>query len=93
MSSAPARGRQQLERLAATRERQMLMRSLLRRMAWEVDPQYARLTVLAHELDVKLQTVLRWITVGRTTTTRARALNRRFGDALADIATLTGTPQ
>ena len=57
--------------------------------ALEVDPQYARLTVLAHEMDVNLQTVLRWITVGRTTTTRARALNRRFGDALADIATLT----
>jgi hypothetical protein len=89
MSSAPTRGRQQLERLAANRERQELMRSLLRRMAWEVDPQHARFTVLAHELDVTLQTLLRWITVGRTTATRARALNRRFGNALADIDVLT----
>lgn len=75
--------------LAATRERQKLMRTVLRRMALEVDPQYARLTVLAHEIDVNLQTVLRWITVGHTTATRARALNRRFGDTLADIDTLT----
>lgn len=86
MASTP---RQQLMRSAAARDRQKLMRTLLRRMALEVDPQYARLTVLAHEMDVNLQTVLRWIAVGRTTATRARALNRRFGDVLADIDTLT----
>lgn len=91
MPSLPARGRRQLMRLAASNERQKLMRSLLRRMALEVDPEHARLTVLAQAMDVNLQTVLRWITVGRTTGTRARALNRRFGDALANIATLTGT--
>lgn len=89
MAQPPSRERQQLRKLAAIRERQTLMRSLLRRMALEVDPQYARLTVLADEMDVNLQTVLRWITVGRTTATRARALNRRFGDVLADIDVLT----
>ena len=74
---------------AATRERQKLMRSLLRRMALEVDPERASLTALAREMDVNLQTVLRWITVGRTTGMRARALNRRFGDELASIEKLT----
>jgi hypothetical protein len=89
MPATSPRGRTQLKQLNAIRERQKLMRSLLRRMALEVDPQYARLTILAREMDVNLHTVLRWITVGRTTTTRARALNRRFGSALADIDTLT----
>jgi integral membrane sensor domain MASE1 len=89
MASTTARERQRLMQLAAIRERQSLMRALLRRMALEVDPQYARLTVLAEEMDVNVQTVLRWITVGRTTATRARALNRRFGNTLADIDTLT----
>jgi hypothetical protein len=76
-------------RIAATNERQKLMRSLLRRMALEVDPEHARLTCLANEVDVTIQTLLRWITVGRINGNRARALNRRFGDALADIDTLT----
>ena len=66
------------------------MRRLVRAMALEVDPERARLTVLATELDVTLTTVLRWITQGKTTRTRARALNRRFGDRLADVAKLTG---
>jgi hypothetical protein len=71
------------------RERQKLMRSMLRAMALQVDPEHARLTVLAHELDVQIHTVLRWIAVGRTTTMRARALNRRFGDKLAPVSELT----
>jgi hypothetical protein len=70
-------------------ERRKFMRRVLRRMAWEVDPQKARLTALSRELDVTIQTVLRWIDVGKTTRNRARALNRRFGDDLADIAALT----
>lgn len=71
------------------RERQKLMRELLRRMALEVDPQRASLVTLARELDVTIGTLLRWIKVGRTTVTRARALNRRFGNELASIALLT----
>lgn len=70
-------------------ERQKVMRTLLRRMALEVDPEHARLTMLARELDVKVHTVLRWITVGRTTRTRAKALRRRFG-RLANVKLLTG---
>lgn len=73
----------------AADERKKFMRRLLRRMAWEVDPERASLTALSRELDVTIQTVLRWIEVGRTTTMRARALNRRFGDDLADIGALT----
>ncbi len=70
-------------------ERREFMRRVLRRMALEVDPEKARLTALSRELDVTIQTVLRWIHVGKTTGNRARALNRRFGDDLADIAALT----
>lgn len=66
------------------------MRNLLRRMALEVDPGHARFSVLAREIDVTLQTVLRWIKVGHTNGMRARALNRRFGDELAKIDALTG---
>lgn len=76
----------------ATRERQRLMRILLRRMALEVDPEHASLTALAREMDVNLQTVLRWIKVGRTTVMRARALNRRFGDlACVEVLASRGT--
>lgn len=71
------------------RERQRLMKRLLRRMALKVDPEGASLVVLARELDVTIHTVLRWIKVGRTTTMRARALNRRFGNELANIELLT----
>jgi hypothetical protein len=74
-----------------TRMRQRLMRRLLRRMALEVDPERARMTVLADELCVNLHTVLRWIKVGHTTRNRAMQLHRRFGADLADIAVLTGT--
>lgn len=73
-------------------ERQRVMRTLLRRMAVEVDPGHARLTALADAMHVNLQTVLRWITVGRVTSNRAAQLNEKFGDELADIATLTGKP-
>ncbi len=77
---------------AAIRKRQKLMRTLLRRMALEVDPEHARLTVLADELDVNIQTVLRWIKVGHTTGNRARALNRRFGDlAIVEVLTARST--
>lgn len=69
------------------------MRSLLRRMALEVDPERATLKSLAQEMDVNLQTVLRWIKVGRTTGMQAKALNRRFGDDLANIAVLSGASQ
>lgn len=80
-----------MDTMASTqnRERQKLMGKLLRRMALEVDPEKASLVALARELDVTIHTVLRWIKVGRTTTMRARALNRRFGADLANIQVLT----
>ena len=63
---------------------------VVRRLALEVDPQQARLYVLADELDVHIRTIGKWLEQGRVTPVRARDINRRFGDALAPLKVLTG---
>ena len=69
---------------------QKKLRKVFVRLAFEVDPEGARLGVLAEELEVGYSTMLAWINKGKVTPVRARDINRRFGDVLAPLSVLTG---